>query len=56
MKKIIIIFLAMCCVVAACTETSEGFLDSKGKETDDLEAVFADSMNCLLYTSPSPRD
>ena len=30
MKKIIIIFLAMCCVVAACTETSEGFLDSKG--------------------------
>jgi hypothetical protein len=49
MKKIIIIFLAMCCVVAACTETSEGFLDSKGKETDDLEAVFADSMKVMGF-------
>ena len=47
MKKKIIFFLCACCIIAACTETSEGFLDSKGKETDDLETVFADSAKVM---------
>ena len=49
MKKIITFFLGVCCIVSACTETSEGFLDSKGKETDDLESVFADSIKVMGF-------
>lgn len=49
MKKIITFFLGLCCIVSACTETSEGFLDSKGKETDDLESVFADSIKVMGF-------
>lgn len=49
MKKIIALFLGICCIAVACTETSEGFLDSKGKETDDLETVFADSMKVMGF-------
>ena len=49
MKKIIALFLGICCIAVACTETSEGFLDSKGKEVDDLEAVFADSMKVMGF-------
>lgn len=49
MKKLIILFLCACCVITACTETSEGFLDSKGKETDDLESVLADSAKTMGF-------
>lgn len=49
MKKIIIFFLCACCIITACTETSEGFLDSKGKETDDLETVFSDSIKVMGF-------
>lgn len=49
MKKIILFFLGLCCIIAACTETSEGFLESKGKETDDVEAVFADSLKTMGF-------
>lgn len=49
MKKIITFFLGICCIAAACTETTEGFLDSKGKETDDLETVFSDSVKVMGF-------
>ncbi len=49
MKKIIAFFLGACCLLAACTETTEGFLDSKGKEADDLEAVFSDSVKVMGF-------
>lgn len=49
MKKLIIFFLCACCVMAACTETSEGFLESKGKETDDLESVLSDSAKVMGF-------
>lgn len=49
MKKIITFFLGICCIVSACTETSEGFLDSKGKEADDLESVFSDSIKVMGF-------
>ncbi|MBD3588380.1 RagB/SusD family nutrient uptake outer membrane protein [Bacteroides sp. GM023] len=49
MKKIITFFLGLCCIIAACTETSEGFLDSKGKETTDLESVFEDSVKVMGF-------
>lgn len=49
MKKIIIFFLCACCVITACTETSEGFLDSKGEETKDLEWVFRDSIKVMGF-------
>ena len=49
MKKIIIFFLCACSFIVACTETSEGFLESKGKETDDLESVFSDSTKVMGF-------
>lgn len=49
MKKIMIFFLGLCIVASACTETSEGFLDSKGKETDDLVSVFEDSVKVMGF-------
>lgn len=49
MKKILIYFLGVCLMAVACTETTEGFLDSKGKETDDKEAVFADSVKVMGF-------
>lgn len=49
MKKILIFFLGVCLMAVACTETTEGFLDSKGKETDDKEAVFADSVKVMGF-------
>lgn len=49
MKKIIAFFLGICLVAVACTETTEGFLDSKGKETDDLESVFSDSLKTMGF-------
>lgn len=49
MKKILIFFLGICFMAIACTETTEGFLDSKGKETDDKEAVFSDSAKVMGF-------
>lgn len=49
MKKIIAFFLGICGIAIACTETTEGFLDSKGKEADDLETVFSDSMKTMGF-------
>lgn len=49
MKKIIICFIVLCSIFAACTETTEGFLDSKGKETDDKEAIFSDSLKTMGF-------
>ena len=49
MKKIIAFFLGICGIVMACTETTEGFLDSKGKEADDLEAIFSDSLKTMGF-------
>lgn len=50
MKKILIIALAVCgAYVSSCTETTEGFLDSKGKEVDDREAVFSDSIKTMGF-------
>lgn len=49
MKKIIAYFIGLCTILAACTETTEGFLDSKGKETDDKNAIFADSMKTMGF-------
>lgn len=49
MKKYLAILLGACCLSTACTETTEGFLDSKGKETDDLESVLADSVKVMGF-------
>ncbi|MDR1004594.1 MAG: RagB/SusD family nutrient uptake outer membrane protein [Prevotellaceae bacterium] len=51
MKKSIIYIMALLGMawVASCTETTEGFLDSKGKETVDLEEVFADSLRTVQF-------
>lgn len=50
MKKIITFFLGASLLAAvSCTETTEGFLDSKGKETDDKEAVFSDSLKTMGF-------
>lgn len=51
MKKILSLFLGIgiCIMTIACTETSEGFLDSKGKESEDLETVFADSLKTMGF-------
>lgn len=49
MKKIIAFFLVACCMISSCKETSEGFLDPKGKETDDLEAVLSDSAKVMGF-------
>lgn len=49
MKKYLAILLGACCLSTACTETTEGFLDSKGKETEDLESVLADSVKTMGF-------
>ena len=50
MKKIIFyISSVMFLVCISCTETTEGFLDSKGKEKPDTEAVFADSAYTVQF-------
>jgi hypothetical protein len=38
-------------LATACTETTEGFLDSKGKESDDLETVFQDSVKVVKFNA-----
>lgn len=50
MKKIIICLLSVI-FFYNCTETTEGFLDSKGKEVDDLESVFADSLKTIQFNA-----
>lgn len=48
MRKIISFLLGTSLLATiACTETTEGFLDSKGKEVDDLETVYADSLKTM---------
>lgn len=47
MKKILFYLMGACGLAAACTETTEGFLDSKGKEADDLDAIFSDSAKTM---------
>lgn len=49
MKKYLAILLGAFCLATACTETTEGFLDSKGKETEDLESVLADSVKTMGF-------
>lgn len=50
MKKIIIFCLSLAVIiVSSCTETTEGFLDSKGKEKPDTEAIFADSSYTVMF-------
>lgn len=50
MKKIIIGLICTTIILFySCTETTEGFLDSKGKETDDKESVFADSAKTMGF-------
>lgn len=36
-------------LTCSCTETTEGFLDAKGKESPDLETVFADSAYTVQF-------
>lgn len=42
---ILVLFITIC----SCTETSEGFLDPKGKESPDREAIFADSAYTVQF-------
>lgn len=42
-----ILFFAI--IIGSCTETSEGFLDPRGKESPDREAVFADSAYTVQF-------
>ena len=41
---------------AELAQTSEDGTESEGSDVDSGAAVATDSLPCLLYTSPSPRD
>lgn len=49
MKKISISFICAMVFFYNCTETTEGFLDSKGQESDDKASVFADSAKTIGF-------
>ena len=51
MKNKLFVLLGACLFWSSCTETTEGFLDSKGKETDDLESVFSDSIKVMGFNA-----
>ena len=51
MKNKLVVLLGSCLFWASCTETTEGFLDSKGKETDALESVFSDSIKVMGFNA-----
>lgn len=50
MKKAITYAILLFAIITySCTETSEGFLDPRGKESPDREAVFADSAYTVQF-------
>ncbi|MDR0824441.1 MAG: RagB/SusD family nutrient uptake outer membrane protein [Prevotella sp.] len=48
-KNILLSLICTAFLLISCTETSEGFLDSKGEENPDTEGVFADSAYTVQY-------
>lgn len=48
-RTILYIILVLFVAVCSCTETAEGFLDPRGKESPDREAVFADSAYTVQF-------
>ena len=51
MKNKLVVLLGSCLFWASCTETTEGFLDSKGKETDDSDSVFSDRSKVMGFNA-----
>ena len=49
MKKIVFYISSVMFLICSCTETSEGFLDARGNESPDTEAVFADSAYTVQF-------
>ena len=50
MKKAITYAILLFAIITySCTETSEGFLDPRGKESPDREAVFSDSAYTVQF-------
>lgn len=48
-RTILYTILVLFIIVCSCTETTEGFLDPRGKESPDREAVFADSAYTVQF-------